>query len=224
MRKNLKKIVIGIILAISQKSFCGTVTYNDPSHFQPYGQGSFSVSTDTNRLFNGESTIKISKSSGQYAGLFFNSVDPISSISYYQYDEFGPSTPFYNYIFVYYTPSLSKWITWRDAGYGGTIGVEGGGDANYLPYGALARSVGWHKIDVIVDNQYINFKIDDIAIGRATNTDPIFKVAFDISGGWGNVSYNIAQVTVQTVPEPSSLSLLLAGGAVFAAARRRKVD
>ena len=218
----MKKLIIGIILVLGQKSFCGTVTYNDPSHFQPYGQGSFSISTDTNRLFNGESTIKISKSSGQYAGLFFNSVDPISRISYYQYDEFGSSTPFYNYIFMYYTPNFSKWITWRDSGYGGTIGVEGGGDENYLPYGSLARSVGWHKIDAIVDDQYINFKIDDVAIGRATYTDPIFKVAFDISGGGGNVSYNIAQVTVQTVPEPSAVSLLSFGLGGLAMMRRRR--
>jgi len=218
----MRIVLLLLTVLVSQKCFCETVTYNDPSYFQPYGQGVFNVGVDTSRIFNGESSIKISKSSGQYAGLFFNSVNPISSVTYYQYDEFGTSTSFYNYIFMYYTSSFSKWITWRDAGYSGTIGIEGGGDENYFPYGSLARSEGWHKIEAIVDDNYINFKIDDVAIGRATNTDPVFKVAFDISGGGGTVSYNIAQVTVQTVPEPSALSLLVLGGVVVALGRRKK--
>jgi len=37
-------------------------------------------------------------------------------------------------------------------------------------------------------------------------------------------SVSLNKILISNVPEPSSLSLLLAGGAVFAAARRRKVD
>jgi hypothetical protein len=217
----MKNMMFALFVVSISFADAETLTLSDPSSFQSYSQSGMTAALDSARMFNGVSTIKITKNSGQYAGLTFSSVDPISSVSYYQYDEFGTSSPFYNYIFLYDSPTSSKWLVWRDSGYNGTIGADGG--ENFFPYGSLTRKVGWQKVEAIMDSSYINFKLNDVLVARFASTNPIEKVAFDISGGGSNVSYNISPVTITTVPEPSALSLLAIGLGGLALVRRRRL-
>lgn len=216
----MRSMLLAFFVASVSSAVAETLTLSNPSSFQSRSQSGMTAVLDSERLFNGESTIKITKYSGQYAELTFSSANPITSVSYYQYDEFGTSSPFYNYIFLYDSPTFSKWLVWRDSGYNGTIGADGG--ENFFPYGSLTRTIGWQKVEAIMDSSYINFKLNDVLVARFASSNPIEKVAFDISGGSGIVSYNISPVTIITIPEPSALSLLVLSGVVVALGRRKK--
>ena len=69
-----------------------------------------------------------------------------------------------------------------------------------------------------------------ISAPLAMTVVPMGKVEFRLLGWGANAAFpqgghlHVDNVYLYGIPEPSSLSLLLAGGAAFAAARRRKLD
>ena len=112
----------------------------------------------------------------------------------------------------------------------------------------------WFHLAMVVDFNTVQFYVDGTPVGQSSgesnmsgSTRPIFiggSGYYDtgIRDNWPEQTFGgaisdymyyeralspseISQIyTIQSVPEPSSLSLLLAGGAVLAAARRRKAD
>ena len=171
-----------------------------------------------------EPTMRISIINGgnaSWAGLSYTSTKPIQSVSYYQFDEFGPYTPFYNYLYLGGTT-----FAWQDSGLRGRIASYGGEN-----YSNIYRSIGWHKVEANIDDLtgsngvgFIRYKIDDVEVARVSITNPILTLGFDISSaGKGSFSYNISQVTLVNIPEPSALSLLAVGLGVILRRRRRTV-
>jgi len=72
------------------------------------------------------------------------------------------------------------------------------------------------------ENNTFNISSNSIStIGYEASTASIYNNTY-FNGG--ELTYSDFKIAAFSVPEPSSLSLLLAGGAVFAAARRRKLD
>ena len=216
-------IAVVYVASFSSCLFGETVTLGDPTKFQAYGNYGYSAELDYTRTYLGDPSIRIGIVNGSgpsWAGLTYISALPIQNVKYYQYDELGSATPFYNYLYL-----GSTTFAWQDSGLSGRILSFGGEN-----YSSLYRSVGWHKIEATIDsfdgssgNHYINYKIDDVAVARIQISNPILNLAFDISSaGGGSFSYNIAMVTLSTIPEPFALSLLAVGFSGLAMMRRRR--
>ena len=223
----INQVIILLISALFVAGFNScllgeTVTLGSPENFQPYGNFGYSAVSDSIRTFMNEPTMRISILNGgnaSWAGLSYTSTKPIQAVTYYQFDESGPATPFYNYLYLGDTT-----FAWQDAGLGGRIASYGGEN-----YSNIYRSIGWHKVEANIDDLsgsngvgFIRYKIDDIEVARISITNPILTLAFDISSaGRGSFSYNISQVTLVNIPEPSALSLLAVGLGGWALVRRR---
>jgi hypothetical protein len=142
--------------------------------------------------------------------------DPVSSISYAYYDQFGAASPFYMYLFL--GPAT---LAWQDAGLSGNTLIYGG--VNLI---SPTRSAGsWNTVSVSLFGNAITYSLNNNFLGYYlldNVTSPISLAGFGIaSAGPGTHSMYIDNVTVTTVPEPSTWALLLAGAAATFAARRR---
>jgi hypothetical protein len=222
----MKKLILFLLLAVGLIGSASASVLTTLSDFTPEGsQSDYSLTLDNSRLINGSPSIKINMLNGygaSWAQATLNTTSPITGISYYQYDEFGVNSPFYNYLGFGPAPTFA----WQDAGLGGRIALYS--DSNYIP--SLARTIGWHKVDVILDGRAINYSIDNILVSRwISNVEisPIYQIGFNISSaGGGSYSYNISQVIVNpeftAIPEPSTYALFGIGAIGMLMVLRRK--
>ena len=218
--QKIKKFVVHSLIAIGLIGSASAQTLLTTNDFTLSNSGngcSSSLTIDYLNEVNGSPSFKINMFNGSYASWVsanYTSATPITEISYQQYEQYGTSSPFYNYLYI--GPTTFAWL---DSGYGGSIQDFGG--TNYYP--SLARSVGWHTIDAIVNSNSISYSIDNVLVATCANTNPLYTVGFNLSSaGGGSYSYDISQVVVAAVPEPSSYVLFCIGSIGLMMLLRRK--
>ena len=191
-----------------------------PSNLTTTGVGA-SQSLNSSIVYSGSHSLQITTSSP--SGLTFATAnlqmgDPISSLSYAYYDQFGASSPFYMYLFL--GPAT---LAWQDGGLSGNTLIYGG-----VNLSSLTRVPGsWNTVSVNLLNNAITYSINNNLLGYYlldNATSPISLAGFGIArAGSGTSSMYIDNVTVTTVPEPSTYALLaLAAGWLGVVALRRK--
>jgi hypothetical protein len=191
-----------------------------PSNFSTTGVGA-SQSLNSSIAYSGSHSLQITTSSP--AGLTFATAnmemgDPITSLSYAYYDQYGDSSPFYMYLFL--GPST---LAWQDAGLTGDTLIYGGVNLT-----SPTRVPGtWNTVSVNLLDNAITYSINNSFLGYYlldNVTSPISLAGFGVArAGSGTSSIYIDDVTVTTVPEPSTWALVLSGlGAAGAAVWRRR--
>lgn len=191
-----------------------------PSNFMTTGVGA-SQSLNSSIVYSGTHSLQITTSSP--SGLTFATAnmqmnDPMTSLSYAYYDEYGSGSPFYMYLFL--GPAT---LAWQDAGLAGDTLIYGG-----VNLSSINRVPGsWNTVSVNVFDNAITYSINNNFLGYYmldNVSSPISLAGFGIArAGAGTDSLYIDDVTVTTVPEPSTWALLLSGlGAAGVAVWRRR--
>jgi hypothetical protein len=95
---------------------------------------------------------------------------------------------------------------------------------------SLTRSIGWHagriEIDTVAANG-IKLYIDNLATpvftsGLSSGQSSLGFNTVELDGSWGDTRGYFDNVGLSLVPEPTSLAMLAAGGALLLRSRRRK--
>jgi len=205
---------------IHQYNFDGSI----PSNMTTTGIGA-TQSLNSSIVYSGSHSLQITTSAP--SGLTFATAnlqmnDPITSLTYNYYDAFGSTSPFYMYLFL--GPAT---LAWQDAGLAGNTLIYGGENIA----GSPVRVPGsWNTVSVNLFDNAITYSLNNNFLGYYlldNVTSPINLVGFGIAAASsGTYSMNIDNVTVTTVPEPSTWALLLGCAAVgllrFGFARRRR--
>jgi hypothetical protein len=193
-----------------------------PSNMTTTGIGA-SQSLNSSIVYSGSHSLQITTSAP--SGLTFATAnlqmsDPISALTYNYYDAFGSSSPFYMYLFL--GPAT---LAWQDAGLAGNTLIYGGVN---LPGSPVRVPGSWNTVSVNLFDNAITYSLNSNFIGYYLHdkaTSPITLAGFGIaSAGPGTYSMYIDNVTVTTVPEPSTWALLLGGAAagLLRFARKRR--
>jgi hypothetical protein len=204
--------VISIAVGLSTTAYAQMIHQYDfngsiPSNMTTTGIGA-SQSLNSSIVYSGSHSLQITTSAP--SGLTFATAnlqmnDPISALTYKYYDALGSNSPFYMYLFL--GPAT---LAWQDAGLAGDTLIYGGEN---LP-GSPARVPGsWNTVSVNLFDNAITYTLNNNFLGYYlldNVTSPITLAGFGIaSAGSGTYSMYIDDVTVTTVPEPSTWALLL---------------
>lgn len=207
----LSKLAAFLIVLVATPASAQIIhTYNFdggiPSNISTTGIGA-SQSLSSTYAHSGSHSLKITTTTP--SGLTFATAnmqmgDPVTALSYSYYDQFGSGSPFYMYLFL--GPAT---LAWQDAGLAGNTLIYGG-----FSLSPPARVAGiWNNVSVSLYDNAITYSLNGQFIGYYlldNATAPISLAGFGIaSAGPGTHSMYIDSVTVTTVPEPSTYSLLV---------------
>lgn len=210
--------------AVSVFDFEGTSV---PSAFSLTGQaGAFSQSITSTNSYAGSKALSLNLTCtgpSQWAQTTITLPDVIQHISFAIYDEFAGSSPFYNYLFL--LDSLDSNIPadgllYLDSGYEGIVHMYG-----ETTTFSTTRTVGWHVMEAFIGSSTIEYRMDGNLMGTVAIAPSrrIDSIAFSIAnaGNHRSDSLLIDNLSITTIPEPSSSLLGLIAFCGFAFRRSR---
>ena len=197
-----------------------------PSAFSLTGQaGAFSQSITSTNSYAGSQAMMLSltcNGGSQWATTMNVLPELVSHVSFSFYDQYASSSPVYYYFFLQDSNDVPLTtiygLDFPDSGFNYTAMLGG----NIFPY---TRTVGWHVVDATIANDSIEYIIDGNFVG-AMMTNPsiqIDSVGFGIAnyGHYGTNSLLIDNLSITTIPEPSSSLLGLIAFSGLALRRSR---
>jgi hypothetical protein len=189
-----------------------------PSAFALTGYGgAYSQSLTSTNSYQGAKSLNLSLTdtgASQWATTTIVLSETLQHVTFALYDQYASNSPVYYYFFLedtHDTPRTTLYgLDYADGGFGypkSTSVLMFG--ANTIP--DYTRTVGWHVIDASITSNSIEYKIDGNLLGVVA-TDPLIhvdSVGFGIAnaGRGGTNSLLIDNLSITTIPEPSSLLL-----------------
>jgi hypothetical protein len=232
---NSLKSTVAICLCLSPIAFGAISTFDFeeasvPSSFSLTGQGgAFSQSITPTNDYAGSQALRLSltcNGASQWAQTSIVFPTNVQQVSFLIYDQYAANSPVYYYFGL--EDSLENPLStldglyWTDGGFGGTksssVGIfESSAVTN-------VRTIGWHKLEATITSDSIEYRMDGNYLGTKSidSSRRVDRVLFQIAnaGNQGTNSLLIDDLSITTIPEPSTLTL--GGLAVLGCCFRRK--